>query len=261
MGASYHRWAGIPGLVRPPPRLVVMNDASQEPMRPGMLRRFGRTLVSANSYGLVLLLVLTSYAVGAMWTDRKATSVVLFVEIAAVWFALRVSQARPRLRKIASVLMVLAGVAAAANLFRTDAQTYRLVVVIAGVLYVLAPFSIIRHLAQRHTIDQETMLGAIAAYLLFGIAFAFVYLELGNIQADFFGNGQVPTMTQTLFFSLTTLTTTGYGNLVPAGNPGQTLAVFEMVLGQLFLITAMGKIVTEWHPRGWRPGTVGDDET
>ena len=50
-----------------------------------------------------------------------------------------------------------------------------------------------------------------------------------------------------LFFSFTTLTTTGYGNLVPAQNPGQTLAVSEMILGQLFLITALGKIVTAWR--------------
>ena len=53
------------------------------------------------------------------------------------------------------------------------------------------------------------------------------------------------------YFSFTTLTTTGYGNLVPAGNPGQTLAVSEMILGQLFLITALGKIVTAWRPARW----------
>ncbi len=48
-----------------------------------------------------------------------------------------------------------------------------------------------------------------------------------------------------------TLTTTGYGNLVPSQNPGQTLAVMEAVLGQLFLVTAVAKIVTAWRPRGW----------
>ena len=56
-----------------------------------------------------------------------------------------------------------------------------------------------------------------------------------------------------MFFSFTTLTTTGYGNLVPAGQPGQSLAVMEMILGQLFLITAVGKIVSVW-----RPGTLAD---
>ncbi len=49
-----------------------------------------------------------------------------------------------------------------------------------------------------------------------------------------------------------TLTTTGYGKLVPATNPGQSLAVLEAVLGQLFLVTALAKIVTAWKPRRWQ---------
>ena len=59
-------------------------------------------------------------------------------------------------------------------------------------------------------------------------------------------------MSEDLFFSFVTLTTTGYGNLVPAGNPGQSLAVLEALLGQLFLVTAIGKVVSVWRPRGWR---------
>ena len=51
-------------------------------------------------------------------------------------------------------------------------------------------------------------------------------------------------MSQDLFFSFVTLTTTGYGNLVPTGNPGQSLAVLEAPLGQLFLVTAVGKLVS-----------------
>ena len=54
-----------------------------------------------------------------------------------------------------------------------------------------------------------------------------------------------------LFFSFTTLTTTGYGNLVPAQNPGQTLAVSEMILGQLFLITALGQDRHRLAPARW----------
>jgi len=231
-----------------------MSDAQSEPMRPGILRRLVLRIVSGKSYGLVLLLVLISYAVGAMWSnDTTAMSLVMFVEIAAVWFALQVSQAHKRVRRIASGLMVVVAIAAVLNLVAHE-ESFRWVIIVAGILYIIAPFSIIRHLAQRHTVDQETMMGAVSAYLLFGIAFAFLYLEVGTIQTNFWGNGQEHVMmSQTFFFSFTTLTTTGYGNLVPAGNPGQTIAVVEMILGQLFLITALGKIVTEWQPRGWHP--------
>jgi hypothetical protein len=60
-------------------------------------------------------------------------------------------------------------------------------------------------------------------------------------RGDGYGEGPFP-FPQYLFFSFTTLTTTGYGNLVPDANPGQTLAVLEMLIGQLFLVTAMARV-------------------
>ena len=65
-------------------------------------------------------------------------------------------------------------------------------------------------------------------------------------------------MPQALFFSFTTLTTTGYGNLVPAGNPGQSFAVFEMLIGQLFLVTAVAKVINEWRPARWKADEPDD---
>ena len=59
---------------------------------------------------------------------------------------------------------------------------------VSSALYVIAPFSIVRHLVTRRVIDLETMLGAIATYLLFGLSLAFVYRFLGALQsAPFFG--------------------------------------------------------------------------
>jgi len=227
----------------------------EAPARRPLFGRFVRALVSADSYGLVLLLLVISYVAAASWSSDLAISLVLFIEIGTVWLALRTSQAHRRVRATALVIMVLAAGIAVVNILGTD-EVSKFAFGVATILYVIAPFSIIRHLASRHQIDQETVIGAVCAYLLFGFTFAFLYRALGEIQpTPFFGTSAGPiTMTQTLFFSFTTLTTTGYGNLVPAGNPGQTLAVSEMILGQLFLITAMGKIVTEWRPRRWNPG-------
>ena len=124
----------------------------------------------------------------------------------------------------------------------------------------MAPVSIVRHIGYRRAVDQETMLGALSAYLLIGMAFAFVYRSLGVIEADpFFGAEGEGTMSQDLFFSFVTLTTTGYGNLVPAGNPGQSLAVLEALVGQLFLVTAVGKVVSAWRPRGWQSPENAED--
>ncbi len=128
---------------------------------------------------------------------------------------------------------------------------------VSALLYLGAPFSIIRHLVLRPTIDRETVLGAIAAYLMIGMFFAFSYRTLGSIQEGaFFGASGDGTFAQDLFFSFTTLTTTGYGNLIPAGNPGQSFAVLEMLVGQLFLVTAVAKAVSAWQFQ--RPGAAGE---
>ena len=84
--------------------------------------------------------------------------------------------------------------------------------------------------------------------------FAFAYRWLGEIQSGplFGANGQ-GTMAQDLFFSFTTLLTIGYGNLIPSGTTGQTLAVIEGLLGSLFLIVMLAKAVAAWQPRVTRP--------
>ena len=153
-----------------------------------------------------------------------------------------------------AVLLATAVVAAVVNLFvERDSDLVAFVFLTASVLDVVAPVSIVRHIGYRGGVDQETMLGALSAYLLIGMAFVFVYRSLGVIETDpFFGAEGEGTISQDLFFSFVTLTTTGYGNLVPAGNPGQSLAVLEALVGQLFLVTAVGKVVSAWRPRGWR---------
>jgi hypothetical protein len=132
--------------------------------------------------------------------------------------------------------------------------------VVSGLLYVAAPVIIARRLVARRTVDTQTLLGAIAAYLMVGMAFAFAYraLEAG----PFFGSQGEGSFSQDLFFSFTTLTTTGYGNLVPDANPGQTLAVLEMLIGQLFLVTAVARVVSAWQPRqGREPSPTENDGT
>ncbi len=47
-----------------------------------------------------------------------------------------------------------------------------------------------------------------------------------------------------LYFSFTTLTTLGYGDLTPAGDVGRMLAITEALIGQVYLVTIVALIVT-----------------
>jgi hypothetical protein len=218
------------------------------------VRRVARAFVSADSYGLVMLLIIVTYLLSVSLRGDRAPSLVLAVQIATVWLALRTSKARSSVRRMADVVLVLAAGAAVAGLFfPTHTAGRGIVALTASFLYFLAPLSIVRHLVFRAEVDQETVLGAVAAYLFFGMFFAFAYRTIGILQpGPFFGANGEGTMSQDLFFSFITLTTTGYGNLVPARNPGQTFAVVEALVGQLFLVTAVAKVVSAWRPKRLR---------
>jgi Ion channel len=158
---------------------------------------------------------------------------------------------------VADIVLCLAAVVAVASLFFHDPGDQRGgIFTVCCLLYFIAPFSIVRHLILRAEINTETLLGAIAAYLLIGMFFAFAYKAAGEFgSVPFFGPAGKGTLSQDLFFSFVTITTVGYGNLVPAANPGQTFAVAEAVAGQLFLVVAVGKIISSMPSRGGRSGS------
>lgn len=227
------------------------DPGTERPAHP--LKRLGRAFVSADSYGVVLLLIVATYGLSASLSGTWGPSVVLFIQIAAVRFALRTSRSRRSVMLVASVVLVIAAAIGIVGVVASSSDAVPpIVFFVSCLLYLIAPVSIVRHLVMRRSIDLETLLGAVSAYLLIGMCFAFLYRGFAAAQSSpFFGDAGDGTVSQTLFFSFTTLTTTGYGNLVPASEPGQSLAVVEMVLGQLFLITAVGKIVGSWRPRRW----------
>jgi hypothetical protein len=146
-------------------------------------------------------------------------------------------------------------------LIRTEGHL--LDVVLSGasmIAYLIAPVAIIAQQARKRKVDAQTLLAAIAAYVLVGMFFTFLYnfIALATL-APTFGAGHVDSLTSQLFFSFTTLTTTGYGNLVPVAAGVQGVAIAEAITGQLFLVIAVARVVSGWRPGdGDRPPRPGD---
>lgn len=217
-------------------------------MRLDMIRGFS----PANRYGLVLALIVVSYVVTVGAHGTTAQAVIIFVQLLTVWIVFSVSES-PRARRAAGFAILVVAVIALIGLIVGTVtaldDAVRVLFVVSALLYLIAPMIIVRHIFRRRVVDGQTVLGAIAAYLLLGMMFAFCYEAIGAIQTapPFFGAQGDGSASEDLFFSFITLTTTGYGDLVPAANPGQTVAVLEAIAGQLFLVTAVAKVITAWR--------------
>jgi hypothetical protein len=91
--------------------------------------------------------------------------------------------------------------------------------------------------------------GAGVLYLNFATIFASAFTLIWNLDPAAFANLPAPTggpgeIAVMLYFSFTTLTTTGYGDIVPVDPFARSLASLESVLGQFYLVTTVARLVT-----------------
>lgn len=100
-------------------------------------------------------------------------------------------------------------------------------------------------------VTVQAVAGALAVYLLIGIVFAFaigVTAKAGS--REYFAQGTDGTQSQHVYFSFTTMTTTGFGDLTPATRVGRALAVLETLTGQIYLVTVISLLVGNLRRRG-----------
>jgi hypothetical protein len=102
---------------------------------------------------------------------------------------------------------------------------------------------VIRH----RRVTSETVLGALCSYVLLGFLFAFVYLAVNDLRdGPFFAQPGPHEQSEYVYFSFVSLTTLGVGDLSPAVGLPQGLTVLEALLGQIFLVTLVARLVTLW---------------
>jgi hypothetical protein len=96
-------------------------------------------------------------------------------------------------------------------------------------------------------VTHETVFGALCIYVLVGLLFAFVYLAINDLRTGSFFVQEGPhSQSEFMYYSFVTLTTLGFGDLSPSVGLPQALTVMEALLGQVFLVTLVARLVTLW---------------
>ncbi len=229
----------------------------------------GRAERARDAFGLVLVLVLLSYVLASVFRDSGWTAVLITLSLTATAIvALTSSHAPPifvrRSLIVAAVAVLLAMVSAiAGGRLGLNAASF----LVIGLLAV-AMGAVLQRVVTSGRVSSKTILGAISVYASLGLLFTWAYALIDRIEGGgFFGDTTARQTGDFIFFSYTTLTTTGYGNLVPAGQVGRMLSGFEMMLGQIFLVTLVAGLVSLWRPgesllrRRAQHGDAGQPET
>jgi hypothetical protein len=204
---------------------------------------------ASHAYRGVLGLIVLSFLFTASAPDESWTrGVLLLIQSAtlgtALWRAHDEAVRMPMLAVMTAAILAAAQIVDGGRALTTAAG------VLSG-LFVVATIVVIARGVIRHgEINQESIVGAIGIYLLFGMLFTFAYAVVAAEGAGpFFAQGTDGTGALRLYFSFSTLCTVGYGDYTAASDLGHTLAVSEALLGQLYLVTVVALLVSRVRPR------------
>jgi hypothetical protein len=116
----------------------------------------------------------------------------------------------------------------------------------AGVIALL-PLVIVVRFRRALYVNAQTVLGAVCVYVVIGMLFANVDSGVGHLSSrPYFAGTSSATSSQYMYFSLITLSTVGYGDLTPGLGVGRALAVTEALMGQLYLVTVIALLVSNF---------------
>ncbi|HMJ33391.1 MAG TPA: ion channel [Baekduia sp.] len=198
-------------------------------------------------YGAVFLLtvalvVFIIVAPAADWSRAVGVA----IEGAALVVAFGTSRAREEVRRARATA---AGVAAALIVVgvATEVLPGAADFALAGLLAAAIPLSLAGGLARLvagQGVTLQAVAGALAIYLLIGLMFAWSIGFVARVDsAPYFSQGTDGTASDWVYYSFVVLTTTGFGDLTAARPVGHALAVIEMLVGQLYLVTVIGVLV------------------
>ncbi len=179
----------------------------------------------------------------------------LAIIVTAIWLGLtvllafRTSEVPHRLMLVVRVAVAVIVVAAVAVAFGGGNRAYGTIVILWSLLVLASPIAIGWRVLHHRRVTTQTVLGALCIYVLIGLVFANfdygVQLVSGN---SFFAQPGQHGPADFAYFSYITMATVGYGDLSPATGLPRTNAVLEALIGQIFLVVLVARLVGMYTP-------------
>lgn len=115
-------------------------------------------------------------------------------------------------------------------------------------------WSIIKKALTKDSVDFETLRGILCAYILFAVAFTYIFwlIELTNPHSFHSLSHTIQIfpyvefISKMLYFSFITLLTIGFGDIVPITSTAQTAVVIEGLIGQFYIAILVAKLVSSY---------------
>lgn len=191
-------------------------------------------------FTIILLFLLRTFIEGKMALTLVTNMFIWFIVISCVWAVHEKQQHR-------WLVITMAATAILADfldfLLQNPVTSWTSKIMI--VLFLgYAAGAILFYLARQDEVTPDMIMAAASEYMLIGILWASFYFLIETIYPNSFSvsAGEMD-RNGFLYFSFVTLTTTGYGDILPVSNQARSLATLEMITGQLFMAITVARLV------------------
>jgi len=181
----------------------------------------GRLVVNAVN---IFLLIATVAAVGR---TTLSFVIALLLAIPAVWFQY-------------------------SGLWSDDDRQLALSWMFSATLYFLTTVYLLRYVFQPTVMTEDKLFGAAAAYLMIGVLWAYAYAIVGFLYPDSYlivGQPGHLVYADALYFSITVLTSTGFGDVAPLTRQARGICMIEQITGALFVAILIARLAGVYPPR------------
>ncbi len=113
-------------------------------------------------------------------------------------------------------------------------------------VYATAIALLLHYVFDREVMTSDRLWGAASAYLMIGLLWSFLFAIVDRSNPGSFavrGTIEALPLHDLIYFSFSSLTTTGFGDIVPVGRVAKTAATLQVIIGQLFIAILIAKLV------------------
>lgn len=193
---------------------------------------------------ILLLIIFSPYYGDAQFSNYFNFIFLSFILISAI-LTLKKSSYILKVVKNAGYLIIIVTLITAI----TENAYLELVNKILFVLFfVLAAINLLLGIIKSKEVDTDLIFSAVAVYVLFGFCGAVLAAVIMFFEPTAFSLTTVYSSQfhQFLYFSFITITSTGYGDILPITPLARTLAIFLVLFGQLYLTVIIGILIGKY---------------
>jgi len=208
-----------------------------------------RTVLANRHVHLLLIILITFVALPLAGHREEAsgTSFFGFLAMIAILLSLRaiMGESHRVWLYVGAVILVFLADMASVSLKENAAYVHLGLRVLAlgtfAACLLLSIWGMLVQLFRSRTVTMDSILGGVALYFLLGYFWAVVFGMVITVNPDAFSSASHIDL---FYFSFTTLTTLGYGDLVPKTDYATVLANLEAVVGQMYVAIFIARLVS-----------------